>query len=346
MHTGPLAPSVHDHVFHSASADAERGTRLVLWITLVTMVIEIAAGYAFNSMALLADGWHMSSHAVAIGMSVLAYTASRRYASDPRFAFGTWKIEVLGGYTSALLLLGVAGVMVWGSVERLLSPQGIHYPEAISVAALGLIVNLGCAVVLMRAGGGHGHHHHGHGHTHADHHGHNHNHHSHHDHEAESPTHTHHHHAHQHDDLNLKSAYVHVVADAATSVLAILALAGGWMAGWIWLDPAMGLVGAVLVARWSVGLLRETSAVLLDREMHHPIVAEIRDAIEMPADPQRTEISDLHVWRVGPRAYTCALTVVTHDPTLSPQQLRERIEAHEEIVHSTIEVHVCPGCEG
>jgi cation diffusion facilitator family transporter len=211
-----------------------------------------------------------------------------------------------------------------------------------SVAALGLIVNLGCALVLMRAGGGHGHHHHGHGHEH----GHSHAGHHHHDHD-----HQHHHghdHAasHHHDDLNLKSAYMHVLADAATSVLAILALAGGWMAGWTWLDPAMGLVGAVLVARWSVGLLRETSAVLLDREMHHPIVAEIRDSIEKPADPQRTEISDLHVWRVGPRAYTCALTVVTHDLTLKPQQLRERIEAHEEIVHSTIEVQVCPGCEG
>jgi cation diffusion facilitator family transporter len=254
----------------------------------------------------------------------MAYAASRRLASDPRFAFGTWKIEVLGGYTSALFLVGVAALMVWGSAERLLSPQPIQYLDAIVVAVLGLLVNLGCALILMRAGKGHDHHgheHHGHDHHHHDH--------DHHDH-----------------DLNLKSAYVHVLADAATSVLAILALIGGWMFGWSWLDPVMGLVGAVLVARWSVGLLRDTSAVLLDREMHHPIVAEIREAVQTPADSaQGTEITDLHVWRVGPKAYTCALTVVTHDSGLTSQQLRQRLEAHDEIVHSTIEVHLCPGCE-
>jgi cation diffusion facilitator family transporter len=334
-HRHPDLPR-HDHTFHTASEAAERGTRVVLWITLVTMAVEIGAGYWFNSMALLADGWHMSSHAVAIGMSAMAYAASRRLASDPRFAFGTWKIEVLGGYTSALFLVGVAALMVWGSAERLLSPQPIQYLDAIVVAVLGLLVNLGCALILMRAGKGHDHH--GHDHHGHEHHGHDH----HHDHHGHG-----HGHGHGHDhDLNLKSAYVHVLADAATSVLAILALIGGWMFGWSWLDPVMGLVGAVLVARWSVGLLRDTSAVLLDREMHHPIVAEIREAVQTPADSaQGTEITDLHVWRVGPKAYTCALTVVTHDSGLTSQQLRQRLEAHDEIVHSTIEVHLCPGCE-
>jgi cation diffusion facilitator family transporter len=285
--------------------------------------VEIAAGWWFNSMALLADGWHMSSHAVAIGLSAFAYAAARRYARDPRFAFGTWKIEILAGFASAMFLLGVAAMMVFGSVERILSPQPIHYQEAMIVATLGLVVNIVCAFIL-----GNAHDHHEHDAHHHDHH--------HHD---------HHHHDHDHDhhdhDLNLKAAYIHVIADAATSVLAIIALAGGLLYGWSWLDPVMGIVGAVLVAVWAKNLLIQTGKVLLDREMDDPVVQEIRAAIETGADHGDTRISDLHVWRVGRGAYSCAVSVVTHDATLTPERVREQLAVHEEIVHTTVEIQRC-----
>jgi cation diffusion facilitator family transporter len=325
MRTADFSAWFHDHVFDETNPLAERNTRWVMWITIAMMGVEIAAGSWFNSMALLADGWHMSSHALAIGLSAFAYGAARRYARDPRFAFGTWKIEVLGGFASALFLLGVAGMMVMGSLERLFTPQPIHFIEAIAVAALGLAVNLGCALLLGQA-----HHHpgesghsHGHGHGHADHH----------EHAA-------------HGDLNLKSAYVHVIADAATSVLAIAALVGGWVWGWAWLDPAVGLVGAVLVAVWAKGLLVETGKVLLDREMDHPLVDEIRELLESPPVAAGTLVTDLHVWRVGKAVYACALTVVTHDPLLTPARLREQLKVHEEIVHATIEIHLCAAHPG
>ena len=316
MRTQDLSPWTHDHRFDASSHAAERGTRAVMWITAAMMVVEIAAGWWFNSMALLADGWHMSSHALAIGLSAFAYGAARRYADDPRFAFGTWKIEVLGGFASAILLLVVAALMVTGSVERILSPQPIAYVEAMAVAVLGLAVNLVCAKILGDAQG-HDHHHGGHG-----------------GHEAHGD------HAHHHD-LNLKSAYLHVVADAATSVLAIVALGGGWLFGWSWLDPVMGIVGAALVALWAKGLLVETGRVLLDREMDHPVVAEIREAVETGPDAGETRVADLHVWRVGKRAYACALTLVTHDPALTPDRVREQLRVHEEIAHATIEIHRC-----
>jgi cation diffusion facilitator family transporter len=285
-----------------------------MWITAAMMVVEIAAGWWFNSMALLADGWHMSSHALAIGLSAFAYTVARRYAKDPRFTFGTWKIEVLAGFTSAVFLMCIAALMVFGSFERILSPQPIHYQEAMIVAAVGLVVNIVCALILGGA-----HHHHGEaGH----HHGHD----------------NHHHHQH---DLNLKSAYVHVIADAVTSVLAIVALAGGWLYGWSWLDPAMGIVGAVLVAIWAKNLITETGKVLLDREMDHPVVKEIREAVETGPDAGNTRVVDLHVWRVGKQSYSCALSVVTHDQTLTPKKVSEQMAVHEEIVHTTIEIHQC-----
>ncbi|MFT3931649.1 MAG: CDF family Co(II)/Ni(II) efflux transporter DmeF [Spongiibacteraceae bacterium] len=311
MHKDDVSAWLHDHVFHEGSETAERSTRLVMWITIVAMVIEIAAGWWFNSMALLADGWHMSSHAVAIGLSAAAYNAARRYARDPRFAFGTWKIEVLGGFGSAIFLLGVAALMVFSSIERLLSPEPILYQEAIVVAVLGLAVNIGCAIILGNAGD---HHDHGHDHHHNSHDG------------------------HHHEDLNLKSAYIHVITDAATSVLAIIALIGGWFYGWSWLDPLMGIVGAILVAGWAKGLIVDTGKVLLDREMDHPVVDEIREVVEVEGD----RITDLHVWRVGKQIYSCALTVVTHNRALTPTQVRERLAVHEEIVHSTIEIHCCP----
>ena len=321
MHTEHLERWQHPHVFNQPDHGAERRTRLVMWITLATMAVEIVAGWLTGSMALLADGWHMSSHALALGLAALAYTTARRFAHDTRFAFGTWKIEILGGYTSAVLLMGVAAMMVVGSVERLLNPEAIHYPEAMAVTVLGLAVNAVCALIL---GGGHHHHHdHGHGHHHE---------------------HGHHNHEHEHDhaqgDLNLRSAYVHVLTDALTSVLAIMALAGGWLWGWQWLDPAMGLVGAALVAYWARGLIVQTGKVLLDREMDHPVVAEIREALE--ADDHDTRVTDLHVWRVGQNAYAAAITVVTHAPALNADALRQRLAVHEEIVHTTIEIHRCP----
>lgn len=309
--TENLSPWTHSHVFEEGSEAAERGARIVMWITAAMMVVEIAAGWWFNSMALLADGWHMSSHALAIGLSAFAYAAARRYAKDPRFTFGTWKIEVLAGFTSAVFLMGIAALMVFGSVERMFSPQPIHYQEAMLVAAVGLVVNIVCAFILGGA-----HHHHG----------------------DEGHNHGHDHHGHGHD-LNLKSAYVHVIADAATSVLAIVALAGGWVYGLSWLDPAMGIVGAVLVAVWAKNLIVETGKVLLDREMDHPVVGEIREVVESGPAGSDTQIVDLHVWRVGKQSYSCALSVVTRDRMLTPIILRDRITVHEEIVHTTIEIH-------
>lgn len=305
----------HDHRFNDAKHLAERNTRRVMWLTVVAMVVEIAAGWWFNSMALLADGWHMSSHALAIGLTAVAYASARRYEQDPRFAFGTWKIEILAGFASAIFLLGVAALMVAGSLERLVAPQPIRYQEAIIVAVLGLAVNLVSARLLGQS------HDHGHGHGHGHHHDHAHD------------------HAHGHEDLNLRSAYLHVIADAATSALAIVALLGGWLMDWAWLDPVMGIVGAALVAVWAKGLIVQTGTVLLDREMDHPVVAEIREAVEAGPGAGDTRLADLHVWRVGQRSYACALTVVTRDPTVSPDSLRTRLVVHEEIVHSTIEVH-------
>ena len=318
MHTENPSNRIHVHVFDNGNEAAERSTRVVMWITAITMVVEIAAGWWFNSMALLADGWHMSSHAVAIGLSAFAYATARRYAQDPRFAFGTWKVEILGGFASAIFLLGVAAMMLVGSVERIVSPQPIQYQEAIVIAVLGLVVNIVCARILGKA------HHPDHGHSHGqDGHG------------SHGHSHDHHH------DLNLESAYLHVIADAATSVLAIAALLGGWIFGWSWLDPLMGIVGAVLVAVWAKGLIADTGKVLLDREMDHPVVNDIREVVETGPEAGDTRITDLHVWRVGKKAYSCALTVVTHDRALTPDVVRERLSVHEEIVHSTIEIHHC-----
>lgn len=312
MNNIDLSEWIHDHLFDEGSEAAEKSTRLVMWITAAMMLVEIVAGWWFNSMALLADGWHMSSHAVAIGLSAFAYAAARRYAKDPRFSFGTWKIEVLAGFTSAVFLIGVAALMVLGSIERLLSPEPIHYQEAIAVGVLGLVVNLVCAWVLGHAH--HEHHDHGHDHSHA------------------------HDHTHQHD-LNLKSAYLHVIADAATSVLAIIALIGGWLYGWSWLDPVMGVVGAVLVAVWAKGLVKETSKVLLDREMDHPVVEALRDAIAQETFSATTRVADLHVWRVGKKAFACAMSLVTTDHDLTPASVRKHLAGHTELVHFTIEIH-------
>jgi len=302
----PADPS-HSHVFDLHNPVAERRTRQVMWLTAAMMVVEIAAGTIFGSMALLADGWHMSSHALALAVSAGAYVLARRLSHDPRFTFGTWKIEVLGGYTSAVFLLGVAAYMGLESVTRLLRPAAIHFDEAIPVAIVGLAVNVLSAWLLST-----GHHHHAHGDGHGSH---------------------EHGHSHHHHDLNLRSAYLHVVADAVTSVLAIAALVGGKYFGANWLDPVMGLVGTVLVGRWAIGLLRDTGRVLLDAEMDAPVVEEIREVVR--GLPQPTSIRDLHVWRVGKGKYACILDLVT-EADLDVATVREALAVHEEIVHVTI----------
>ncbi len=294
---------MHSHVFDEGNPLAERNTLWAVLLTVVVMAAEIIGGWMFNSMALLADGWHMSSHALALGLSVFAYGAARRFAQDTRFTFGTWKIEVLGGYTSAIFLVVVAALMLYQSVERLISPVPIQYDQAILIAGIGLLVNITCAWLLKE---GHSHHHHGHG------------------------AHDHHH------DLNLRSAYLHVLADAATSVFAICALTGGKYWGANWLDPVMGIVGAGVVAVWAYGLLRDTGRVLLDAEMDAPVVAEILEVIEQ--GPVTADITDLHVWRVGKGKYACILSLVVAEK-VEPDCFRHQLLVHEELVHVTVEVN-------
>jgi len=346
MATHDLSSWQHTHAFDPGNRKAESRTWIVVGITAVTMVVEIVAGWLTGSMALLADGWHMSTHVVALSIAGVAYALARRWSRDERFAFGTWKIEVLGAFTSALLLGVVAVAMVWESIARLVSPEAISFGPALVVAVIGLVVNLASALVLE---GDHGHSHgaaesgHGHDHDHDHSHDHGHDHHDHHEHD----------HGHDHDqgaaaqprqdarkhrDLNLQSAYVHVLADAFTSVLAIAALAAGLWLGWSWMDPVMGIVGAGVILWWSKGLLGDSARVLLDREMDSPVVGRIREAIQSDGDAQ---IADLHVWRVGRASYAAVISVVADRP-LTPGAYRERVNAIPTLVHVSVEVNRCP----
>lgn len=294
----------HDHVFlgHGHDANARR-TLWVVALAVAMMVAEIAAGLAFNSMALLAEGFHMATHAGALGVAAVAYAYARRHAHSRRYSFGTGKVGELAGFASAVVLGLSALAIAAESAARLLDPRPVAFGEAAAVAAIGLVVNLVSAALL---GGGHRH---GHGHGH-------------HDHGRD-------HDGHHHDDHNLRSAYLHVLADALTSVLAIAALLGGRFFGWVWLDPAMGLVAATVIAAWSWGLMRDTAAVLLDAA-DPALEAEVREQVEGPGDAR---ITDLHVWRVGPGAHAAIVSVVGADAP----SVRRRLAAVHEIGHLTVE---------
>ena len=327
MHTESLDHWRHDHAFgQDRRRQGEGRTIVVVVITAITMVVEITAGIAYGSMALLADGLHMASHACALGITVLAYVYSRRHAHDRRYSFGTGKVNALGGFTGAVLLAAFAGVMAWESGARLLEPVPILFNQAIAVAFLGLVVNAASLFVL---GGHHGHGESGHdgppspGHSHSHSHGHDHSH--------------GHGHSHGRGDHNLRAAYLHVLADALTSLFAIFALLSGKFLGWVWMDPILGIVGAALVARWSWGLLRDTSHVLLDRQAPATIRDAVRHALETHDDAR---VSDLHVWSIGPGILAAEITVVADQP-LEPDAYKARLPADLGLVHVTVETHSC-----
>jgi len=263
------------------------------------MVVEISAGYLYGSMALLADGWHMGTHAVALGITAWAYFYARRHAKNPNYSFGTGKVGVLGGFSSAVVLALVALLMGVESVARLMDPNPIRFNEAILVAFIGLAVNVVSALLLQEKS-----------HHHAD------------------------EHHHGHHDHNLRAAYLHVIADALTSLLAIVALFSGKALGWIWMDPVMGIVGAVIISRWAYGLLKDTGKVLLDRDVNHAVIAEIRNIIEADSD---NRLADVHVWRVGASHLAVILSVVTHFPK-PPQHYKDLLADLNEISHITVEV--------
>ena len=291
----------HTHHFDEGNPLAQKRILMAAILTAVMMLLEVIGGWIFKSMALLADGWHMSSHMLALGLAYFAYRAARHYAHDQRFSFGTWKIEILAGYSSAILLMVVAGFMAFHSIQRLFSPVQIHYNEAIPIAILGLLVNLVCAWLLHD-----GHHHH---------------------HAVE--VHSHHH------DLNQKAAFMHVVADAVTSIFAIIALIFGKYLGWDFLDAALGIVGSILVAKWALSLMQETGKTLLDAEMDHHVVDEIREVV---AELRHTTLTDLHVWKVGKGKFSCILALET-TVDLSADYVRAMLSIHEEIVHVSVEIN-------
>lgn len=300
MHQHSLAQWQQDHDFVIANQRGEKRTRYVLALTAITMLVEIVAGIAFDSMALLADGWHMATHVAAFLITLFAYRYASKHADNPAFAFGTGKVSVLGGFSSAVALAVVAAFMLLESVERLFNPQHIQLNAAIAVAFLGLIVNLVSAWLLRE------HHHHGHD--------------------------DHHHH-----DHNLKAAYMHVLADALTSVLAIVALLAAKLAGLTWLDPIMGIVGAVIITIWALGLIRETSPILLDGSIDQHYKEAIRKRIEQDAD---NRIADFHIWHLSAHHYAAIITIVTDHPRPTAHY-KALLAEFDRLSHVTIEVHQC-----
>lgn len=308
-----ISAHIHEHDF--LGRDHRRNERrvwLVIALTASMMVVEIAAGTVYGSMALVADGWHMSTHAGALLITALAYLYARRHAEDHRFTFGTGKLGDLGGFASAIVLALIALLIGWESLMRLANPVEISFGQAIAVATIGLAINLICAWLLRDDPS----HHHGHGHHHA------------HDHD-----HDHRHHGHAQDN-NLRAAYLHVLADALTSILAIVALLAGRSYGWLWADPLMGVVGALVIARWSWGLIRASGGVLLDRlPDDEDLPAEIREALETDAD----RIADLHVWQVGPGHHAAIISLVSSNPA-APSDYKARLAEIHELSHITVEV--------
>ena len=334
MHTKDMSSWTHDHVFGQDKArPGERRTLIIVIVTAVFMVVEVVAGLYYGSMALLADGLHMASHAAALGISVAAYVYARRQAANRRFSFGTGKVNSLAAFASAILLVGFAGLMAVESIERLFNPVPISFDQAILVAVLGLLVN-GASAWLLASTPHHHHHGHDHGHHHHDHGHHDHGHHHGHGHEAEQTSEL-------HKDHNLRAAYLHVLADALTSLLAILALLAGKFAGATWLDPVMGIVGAVLVAHWSLGLLRMSAKVLLDWQAEDRVTDQLRDALL--AD-ETDRIADLHVWAIGQGQHAAAVTIVSDHPR-SPTHYKALIPDSLGIVHVTVEIHRCGASE-
>ncbi|KHT61685.1 cation transporter [Photobacterium gaetbulicola] len=314
MHSENLQQWQHSHDFISLNHQGERRTLWVLGLTIVTMVAEITAGTLFGSMALLADGWHMGTHAAAFLITLFAYRYARKHASNPAFSFGTGKVSVLGGFTSAIALGLVALLMLVESFQRLFSPQPIQFNEAILVALIGLVVNI-ISVFLL-----HSHSHDDHGH----HHGHTHD----HDHS--------HNHDHTHDH-NLRAAYFHVLADALTSLLAIVALLFGKYLGYDWLDAVMGMVGAVIITRWAWGLMKQTSPILLDGNIDPNYQQKIIAALENEAD---SKVSDIHIWKVSADHYAAMISLVTHHPR-SAMEYKQLLAEFDKLSHLTIEVNPC-----
>ncbi|HEV7598747.1 MAG TPA: CDF family Co(II)/Ni(II) efflux transporter DmeF [Bradyrhizobium sp.] len=305
MHTHSLDRWTHDHVFLGHQhARNERRTWLVVVLTAVMMVGEIAAGSLFGSMALLADGWHMATHAAALGIAAIAYLFARQHARNSRFAFGTGKFGDLAAFSSAIILAMIAVQIAYESAVRLVHPVPIAYGEAIAVAVLGLGVNLISAWLLRDAHD----HHHGHEHS----------------------------HGHHHHDNNLRAAYIHVLADAATSVLAILALVVAMVSQWIWADPAVGIIGSFVIASWAYGLIRDSGAVLLDVSADKNLEAVIRDRLETEGD----RVTDLHLWQVGPGHRAAVISVVSDRP-LPPATYKRRLEDLRGLSHVTVEVETC-----